>query len=183
MPVHSNIKPSFSLKQIDMETTNGKKRNPAVHMRLPEAAAGLEKPLLIWDGECGFCHYWVIRWKIMTGEAVAYETYQEVGGRFPSIPAEAFRRAAFLVEPNGNVYRGMGAAYRTFTYGSGWGFLFRLYERSSLFRNASDYLYRLIARHRPLFFRLTKLLWGKNPVNPKLYCAGVGAGGGRKAKR
>ncbi|MCO6491012.1 MAG: hypothetical protein J5I98_21525 [Phaeodactylibacter sp.] len=77
-----------------------------------------------------------------------FETYQEAAGRFPSIPVDAFRRAAFLVEPNGNVYRGMGAAYRAFGYGGRWGFLFRLYEASALFRNASDYLYRCIAGPR-----------------------------------
>lgn len=153
-----------------MDATKDQKQNPAAYLQLPEdEAARLKKPLLIWDGECGFCHYWVIRWKVMTGEAVDYESYQEAGGHFPSISEEEFRRAAFLIEPGGAAYRGMGAAYRTFTYDGRWGFLFSLYQRSALFRKSSARLYRWIARHRPLMFRLTRLLWGKNPANPKLY--------------
>ncbi len=153
-----------------MEASKDQKNGPALYTRLPEdMVSHLEKPLLIWDGQCGFCHYWVIRWKIMTGESVNYEPYQDAAGRFPAIPQEEFRRAAFLIEPNGNVYRGMGAAYRTFTYGRRWGWLFRLYQSWGLFRKTSDRLYRWIARHRALMFRLTKLLWGKNPANPKLY--------------
>lgn len=98
----------------------------------------------------------------MTGDAVQYKPYQDLEDQF-SITTEEFKQAAFLVEPDGEVFRGMGAAFRTFTYGSHWAFLFRWYNRSRLFRAAMDRLYRWIAEHRSFLFRLTKLLFGKNP--------------------
>ena len=136
---------------------------PALDRQLPATeTAALHRPLLIWDGNCGFCHYWVLRWRQMTGDSVAYEPYQDVAHQF-SITTEEFKRAAFLVEPDGEVFRGMGAAFRTFTYGNRWGFLFRWYNRSRLFRRLMDRVYRWIAEHRPFLFRLTKLVFGKNP--------------------
>jgi len=136
---------------------------PALDRQLPpEETASLDRPLLIWDGNCGFCHYWVLRWRQRTGDAVQYAPYQDVENQF-SITTEEFKRAAFLVEPDGKVFRGMGAAFRTFTYGSRWAFLFRWYNRSRLFRAVMDRLYRWIAEHRRFMFRLTKLFFGKNP--------------------
>jgi predicted DCC family thiol-disulfide oxidoreductase YuxK len=33
-------------------------------------------PLLIFDGDCGFCRIWVEYWKRLTGDLVAYGPYQ-----------------------------------------------------------------------------------------------------------
>lgn len=129
----------------------------------------LAKPLLIWDGNCGFCKYWVTRWERMTGDAVDYAPYQEVEERFESLTEEHFKRAAYLIEPGGNVYRGMAAAYRTLAYGGSWGFLIRWYRNSGVFRRISDCLYRWIARNRPAMFRITKALFGEDPHRQRPY--------------
>ncbi len=143
---------------------------PARAKKLPDASVEqLDKPLLIWDGQCGFCHYWVLRWEMMTGEKVDYETYQEVGEKFPEIPEKEFQKAAFLIEPDGDVFRGMGAAFRTFTYGGPWGFLFHWYNRSALFHGLMDRIYKWIALHRPFMYQLTRLMWGKNPARRQPY--------------
>lgn len=128
-----------------------------------EETAFLKEPLLIWDGNCGFCKYWVTRWEQMTGDDVQYAPYQEVSIRFASLMDADFRRAAYLIEPDGRAFRGMAAAYRTLAYGKRWTWLFRWYEKSKGFRALSDRLYRWIARHRPALFRLTKAAFGKNP--------------------
>lgn len=128
-----------------------------------EQSARLKKPLLIWDGNCGFCKYWVIRWEKMTGEKVDYAPYQEVADQFIAIPEVEFRKAAFLIEPNGNIYRGMGAAFRTFTYGERWSFLYHWYVKYSLFRRLSDWVYSQIARNRPLLYKITIAIWGRDP--------------------
>lgn len=134
-----------------------------------EQAAHLEKPLLIWDGNCGFCKYWVIRWRVMTGEKIQYTPYQEVSDQFPAISTHEFRRAAFLIEPKGRTYCGMEAAFRTFTYGSRWRFLYTWYNNNQFFQSLSDQLYNWIARNRSLLFTITRLLFGKNPVKMKPY--------------
>ena len=120
-----------------------------------------ERPLLVWDGNCGFCHYWVLRWRRMTGEAIQYAPYQKAGKQFPDIAEARFREAAQLIEPSGRVFSGAAAAYHTFTYDSTWAFLYDWYESAPLFRRLSDAAYQWIARHRSFLFDVTKLLWGK----------------------
>lgn len=128
-----------------------------------------QKPLLVWDGDCGFCQYWVLRWRQMTGDRINYEPYQSAAEEFPDIPEERFREAAQLIEPEGRVYSGAAAGYRVFTYDTPWAFLFDWYQNITLFRQCSDRTYQWIADHRPFMFRLTKALFGKNPRTPKYY--------------
>ena len=47
------------------------------------------KPLLIYDGDCAFCMFWLRYWRRLTGDRVNYAPYQEVAAQFPAIPAAA----------------------------------------------------------------------------------------------
>ncbi len=51
-----------------------------------------ERPLGVFDGDCGFCRLWIARWKARTGPKVDYAPSQEVAERFPEIPKEQFAR-------------------------------------------------------------------------------------------
>jgi predicted DCC family thiol-disulfide oxidoreductase YuxK len=125
--------------------------------------------LFIWDGECGFCKYWIIIWKSKTTN-LNYKTFQEVSGEFPDIPLKEFKKASRLIEIDGSVFSGPDSAYRTFWYfektQKHW---HRWYQQSSLFRQLSDHGYNFIAKNRPLMMKLTLAFWGKNPVNRKPY--------------
>ncbi len=48
------------------------------------------KPVLIYDGHCGFCRIWLDYWRQLTGDRIEYLASQEVGDRFPQIPREAY---------------------------------------------------------------------------------------------
>ena len=73
----------------------------------------LNKPLLIFDGQCGFCRIWIEYWKKLTGDRVAYEPFQEAADRFPQIPLEDFARAVQLVRTDGTVVSGAQAVFET----------------------------------------------------------------------
>ncbi|MAW95732.1 MULTISPECIES: thiol-disulfide oxidoreductase [unclassified Leeuwenhoekiella] len=129
-----------------------------------------EKPVLIWDGTCGFCKYWVTRWQAMTGEALKYRTYQEAAADFPDFPLKEFKKASRLVEPDGTIYAGPDSAYRSYDYAKGKKYPFHnWYQKSSVFRKLSDHGYNFIAKHRPFMFKVTKMLFGSNPLHFKLY--------------
>ena len=128
-----------------------------------------EKPILIWDGQCGFCKYWVIRWKMMTGNKVEYAPFQEVAKKFPDIEERHFRQAARLIEPSGRIYDGPEAAYKTLTYAHRWTFLYDWYQKNALFRHLSDHAYQWIADHRPFMGKLTVGLFGKDPRHLQHY--------------
>jgi len=125
------------------------------------------KPLVVFDGDCGFCRLWIERWRVETGASVDYEPYQTAAARFPQVPAAAFAEAVHLIEPDGRARRGADAVFASLAHGGGANKIWAaLYARSALFREASERGYAFVARRRPLFSRLTVLLWGRSPVPP-----------------
>ncbi|MBI4371529.1 MAG: lipase maturation factor family protein [Elusimicrobia bacterium] len=129
-----------------------------------------KRPVLVFDGDCGFCRVWIERWRAATGDLVEYVPFQSAAGRFPKIPPEAFSEAVCLVEPNGRVSRGALAAFRALALApnrrdKAWLFL---YESLPPFARASEAVYRAVAKRRPFFSRLTRLLWGPSPVPPPI---------------
>src|SRR4051794_3733142 len=76
------------------------------------------KPILVFDGKCGFCRIWIDYWKRLTEDAIDYEPFQQVADRYPQVPAENFKRAVHLIEPNGDVFSGANAVFRTLAYKS-----------------------------------------------------------------
>ena len=65
--------------------------------------SSVDRPLLVFDGECPFCRAWVEYCKCLTGDRVLYAPYQEVGPHIPNIPLEDFASAVKLIMPDGKV--------------------------------------------------------------------------------
>lgn len=122
----------------------------------------LAKPLLIYDGDCGFCRRCVVRGQRLTGDAVDYAPYQQVAGRFPQVSQQDFRRAVQLVEPGGRVTRAARAVFGTLAH-AGRGKALWAYEHVPGFAAASELGYRVVAANRGLVSRLLTLLWGSQP--------------------
>ncbi len=59
------------------------------------------RPLLVYDGDCGFCVYWARYWQKLTGDGVDYRPYQEVAAQYPAIPLADFQRAVQYITPDG----------------------------------------------------------------------------------
>ena len=118
-----------------------------------------DKPILIYDGDCGFCRRWIFRWKSLTRDAVDYAPYQEVQKEFPGITLKQFQSSVQLVEPNGEITSGAEAVYRTLAYAQKkWPYW--MYRNVPGCRPLSEGFYRIIARNRSTFSELTRLLWG-----------------------
>ena len=124
--------------------------------------------LLVWDGKCGFCKFWVTRWKIQTQGKIKFITYQEVAENFKDIPLKEFKKSSKVIEPNGRVYNGPDSAYRSL-YISGNRKWHHLYKNSKLFTTLSDHAYNHIAKHRSFYFKITKACLGSNPKKIKPY--------------
>jgi len=125
-----------------------------------------QTPLVIFDGDCGFCRFWIGRWKSITQDRVDYAPFQEVAARFPEIPKDAFMRAMQLVEPSGEVFEGALAVFRALAHVPRRGALLWLYRHLPGFAPLAEFSYRLIARHRGAASAVTHALWGKNPQKP-----------------
>jgi len=129
----------------------------------------IHKPVLVWDGECGFCKYWVTRWKSLTDNKVDYKTYQEVASQFQDIPLKEFKKASRLIETDGHIYSGPDSAYRSYTYTTKNLPWHTWYSKHPIFTKLSDHGYNFTAKHRSFFFSLTKLFFGKNPERLQPY--------------
>lgn len=110
------------------------------HVAVPPA-----KPLLIFDGDCGFCRRWIERWQQKTADRVEYLPFQDerVAVQFPEIPREEFTQSVQLIEPDGAVYDGAEAVYRSLGRQ-------RAYEKIPGLAPLSEWAYRLVARHRQM---------------------------------
>jgi len=126
----------------------------------------MEKPLLVYDGTCGFCKRWIARWQGDLGDRVDVAPSQEVASRFPEIPPSAFAEAVHLIEPDGTRSRGAEAVFRARAMAPGHGAGLWAYETVPGFRASSEACYRFVASHRPFFSRMTDLLWGAHVVPP-----------------
>ena len=108
------------------------------------------KPLLIFDGLCGFCRIWIDYWRKLTGNRIEYLPSQEVGDRFPQIPQDAYSESVQLVRPDGTVASGARAVFESLGKA-------RLYSWVSA---PAEFAYRFIARRRNLFYQLTRFTFG-----------------------
>ncbi len=109
------------------------------------------KPLLIYDGDCGFCRKWISRWKRVTGDEVDYESYQSAGSRFPEISLEQFKGAVQLIDTEGMVDQGARAVFKSLSVSVFFKWLLSAYEKVPCFSFLSESLYRFVAEHRNLF--------------------------------
>lgn len=107
-----------------------------------------ETPVLLFDGDCGFCRYWVERWRLHTGDQVDYRPYQEARDAFPEIAEESCRGAAQLIETDGRVYSGAAAALRVLSIANKHAWLWRAYNGLPGFAWLSEWGYARVARNR-----------------------------------
>jgi len=112
------------------------------------------KPIMLYDGDCGFCRSWIERWSKMTGAHVAYEEYQKALARYPGLSEERCSQAVQLVMPDGSVFSGAHAVFKALAVSGRLAFLLWGYEKMPLFGNISERIYGFIAHRRSLLSKL-----------------------------
>src|SRR5208283_311053 len=125
-----------------------------------------DKPILVYDGDCSFCRLWIDRWRALTQDRVQYAPFQEVAGRFPEIPREAFASSVQLILPSGEVFSAAHAVFQTLALVPGLAWMLWLYKHLPGAAYLAEFFYGLVARHRNPLYRLTRLLWGKHFERP-----------------
>ena len=131
-------------------------------------AAPPPKPLMVFDGDCNFCTLWIRRWQQITGDRVDYLPAQDprIAAQFPEIPREQFDTAVQLIEPDGSIYSGAEAVFRTLAHSPKRQWPLRTYQNSSAFANLTEWAYRLVAENRKVFSLLTRWFWGRHVERP-----------------
>ncbi|WP_158930829.1 lipase maturation factor family protein [Acidisphaera sp. S103] len=136
----------------------------------PSEAAGQAqgpRPVLIYDGDCGFCGYWARYWQKLTHDQVEYRTYQQAGADYPTIPTSDFQRAVQYITPDGHRASAAEASFLTLSHARNNRIWLRLYRSLPGFAPISETAYRFIAAHRSACYRVSLLLWGKQHEPPR----------------
>lgn len=133
--------------------------------RHAEPRVNLEKPLLVFDGECKFCRYWVERWRRVTEDQIDYAPFQDpsVTNRFPDLPRAEFESAVHLIEPGGRVFRGAEAVLRSLAVNPAKRWALWIYQKVPGAAGLAEWAYRRIARNRGALSKLTRLIVGRKP--------------------
>jgi predicted DCC family thiol-disulfide oxidoreductase YuxK len=127
-----------------------------------------DRPVLIYDGDCGFCKIWIEYWKTLTRDAVRYARSQDVAGDYPQIPRENFSRSVQLALPSGEVVAGARAVFETLALITSKRALLWSYDHVPGFAAVAEAAYRTIAANRSFFYKITVLLFGRE-VRPLRY--------------
>ncbi len=136
-----------------------------------QVAAPPPKPLLVYDGDCGFCKLWIARWREITAGRIDYEPLQEAAARFPEVPRADFEHAVKLIEPNGRVFSSAEAVFRSLGEGRPFAPAQWCYAHIPGFAPVTEAGYTFIAAHRELAHKVTSLVWGEDVRKPVYFRA------------
>ncbi|MEM6822880.1 MAG: lipase maturation factor family protein [Verrucomicrobiota bacterium] len=125
-----------------------------------------KRPLLIYDGTCGFCKRWVRRFLARTGNAFDYKPYQDVKDEFPDIPETDFERGAQLIELDNTRHSGARAMLGALALGSGPKWPLKIYQLHPIAKKVIDLVYQFIASNRSTFSLLDRWIYGTRIAPP-----------------
>lgn len=126
-------------------------------------------PTLLFDADCGFCIWWTRYWKSLTKDYVRYEPYQKVIHEFPQVTAQQCAKAVQFITPDGAVHSAAHAVYTALSYAPKRKWLLKWYRSVPGFATISEWGYRMVARHRSFFSRLTEFIVQRDPQRQKYY--------------
>ena len=111
-----------------------------------------DKPVLIYDDECGFCRLWISRWRLFTKDAVIYHPSQDVAENYPQISPQQFESSVYFVALGWKfLYSGAQAVFKTLAYDSNGKWFLKAYENLPGFAPFSEWCYRQVAENRKIY--------------------------------
>ena len=125
------------------------------------------RPLLVYDGDCGFCAYWARYWQRLTGTSVDYRPYQEVAAQYPAIPLASFQRAVQYITPDGQRASAAEASFLVLSHAAGKKIWLILYRWLPGFAPIAERAYAFTATHRAAAYRLSVWFWGRDYRPPQ----------------
>lgn len=134
-----------------------------------QASAEPVTPLLVFDGQCGFCRRFIPRWRQLTGDRVRYEALADAvaAGLTGAVTPDELRQAVHLFLPDGRVVRGAEAVAELGGY-TGRAPIFRAaYRHVPGFKVLADFGYRVTARQRVAANTLTRWFIGPDLRRPR----------------
>lgn len=109
--------------------------------------------LLVYDGDCGFCKFWVKQAQKLTDDSVEYKAYQSLSLPYQGLSHDEFSESIYYFSAE-KKYSAAHAAFKLIS--KKYPFLLWLYEVLTPFSFMSEALYKLVAKNRMFFSALTQ---------------------------
>jgi predicted DCC family thiol-disulfide oxidoreductase YuxK/uncharacterized membrane protein YphA (DoxX/SURF4 family) len=140
----------------------------AVKQPAIQVASRPAKPLMVYDGNCNFCKFWIVRWQQTTADRVDYIASQDarVAEQFPELPRDRLDAAVQLIETDGVVFDGAEAVFRSLSYNPRLRWPLWFYRRVPGIARVTETAYEFVATRRTFFSSLTRLLYGLDAATP-----------------
>jgi predicted DCC family thiol-disulfide oxidoreductase YuxK len=118
---------------------------------------------MVWDGDCNFCRFWILRLHRRTREGVEYVEYQNPRIRelAAEISREQFEEAVQLILPDGRVLSGAEAIFVVLANYGNLHWPLAMFRRVPGAAAVANLGYRFIASHRGFFSWVTRVIWGR----------------------
>jgi lipase maturation factor 1 len=128
----------------------------------------LDRPTVVFDGECSFCRAWIEHWQQLTGNRVLYTPYQELSPEVNqetaslilNLPRKDLLSAVTLFLPGGEMRRGAHAVFSLLALLPDKSWILWAYLHIPGFAPIAELAYRMVARHRFFCYWGTRALWG-----------------------
>ena len=115
----------------------------------PDSIETPQKPMLIFDDECGFCRSLASKWYEKTGGQIKFAAYNEIADNFRDSDIEGFENEIKLIYPEGRVYSGAAAAFKVIEHSnSPLRVLSWIYNNTRYFDPIWEWVYKIAARNR-----------------------------------
>ena len=127
------------------------------HGEPEQSSSTIQRPVMVFDGNCAFCKFWVSKWQKLAAEEVDFAPYQQLPRVYYGVSRQQFSRSVYLITKYRRL-RGAAAVFEVLALG-GNDFWNRLYYNVVLADSFFESCYWLVATHRDFFFQLTKLFY------------------------
>lgn len=114
-------------------------------------------PIMLYDGDCGFCQRWIDRCQKITGENIQYIPYQFFTANktgklidFPSLSIHDCKKAVQLILPGGERSQAVKAIFLALAQSGKQKWWLWLYKYLPGFKLLAEVAYKFIAGHRYL---------------------------------
>lgn len=118
-------------------------------------AISVQKPILVYDGDCAFCKYWVNRWKRKTEDEVCFVPFQQVPRVYFGIQRDQFQKSVYLITHYRRLH-GAEAVFELLAIGGNNTWI-QLYHGFPLAERAFEAGYRFVAENRGFFYKILKI--------------------------
>ncbi len=134
-------------------------------------SSAVQRPRLIFDGECPVCRATIDRWRAATADRISFVPYQEAGDLPPGVSTGDLQRAIHFIDAGGRVSRGAGAMFAAAAHCGRKRWLLWLYQRLPPFQWAADGAYRLFGASRGPISLVLRVWRGKDLKPPTYHIA------------